>query len=193
MVKYTIDQILALPSSYLEHCMKWGLQNAHEDPAEAFRIALTCAAGKADHQTGQNVVHNMDNGASGLKPITTPADIDNYFGDVLDHVSHDPEIAREILVKLLISGEDAEELATDYYDDLPAAEGAYSMFRQMHRSPSDHDAALLFANKILNNHGIEAEGRYQYSNTGDSYAITLVSDGSHFYAASWHDLRKAAG
>lgn len=79
-----------------------------------------------------------------------------------------------------------------------ASEACRAWVRACYHEPSLTEQALCAVDDLLGNHGIEAlgEGRtmrapqYAYSNTGDSYALTVVRDyeNGRWLVASWGGL-----
>lgn len=76
---------------------------------------------------------------------------------------------------------------------------------QCHNEPSEHEQILCAVDDLLGNHGVESleigdehysdSGvrmcpKYSYSNTGDSYALTVIRDheNERWLIASWGDL-----
>jgi len=79
-----------------------------------------------------------------------------------------------------------------------ASEACRTWVRACYHEPSLTAQTLCAVDELLGNHGVEAlgEGRtmrapqYSYSNTGDSYALTVMRDHDRerWIVASWGDL-----
>lgn len=70
--------------------------------------------------------------------------------------------------------------------------------RQCYHRPSDAELIMHAIDAMLENHGVEyINERYAYSNTGDSYAATIIYDNEtgRYAVGSWGDLveRKKLG
>lgn len=107
----------------------------------------------------------------------------------------------KLIRKIAAAADDGEELKTVVDARVPATSSyVRSLYSDPYRSRLWRTTVALHAmNEIMGTHGVEGLGpqrsgdyapSYEYLNTGDSYAATLVydRDGDRLFVSSWGDI-----